>query len=276
MMHSVQREFAEAASDQTDKIGHHGYHRFYPWFLKGFQGRSVRLLEIGIDRLGSVHLWRAYFGARLELHGIDRDKKTFEDPGVQLHKVDQSNQDELQRFAESTKGRFDIIVDDGSHIPEHQLLTLEHLWPSLSPGGVYILEDIETSFWGKSELYGYPFDARTSAQNAVHQLRAAVDAVNFEFLSHNAKHRLYSHRLEPVLMEIDMICFGQNCMILLKKDSASFGQYYGRSYRFSERIMSRLRFRKFRQVLHQHGARNLLTKAWQLVLAVPARKKSTH
>jgi hypothetical protein len=262
-MHSAQYEFAEAAPEQTDKVERHGYHRFYPWFLREFRGRPIRLLEIGIDQLGSVNLWRTYFKAGLELHGIDRDKKTFEDSSVHLHKVDQSKLAELKRFVESTKDGFDVIVDDGSHIPEHQLQTLESLWPILSPGGVYILEDIETSFWGKSELYGYLFDARRSTQNVVGQLLPAVDAVNAEFLSHKARHRLATHRLGAVLMDIEMISFGQNCIVLLKKDAESFGRYYGRSYRFAYKFMNQLKFHRVHQHLHQYGMRGLFTKALQ-------------
>ena len=33
-----------------------------------------------------------------------------------------------------------MIVDDGSHVPEHQQATLEGLWSALKPGGVYIIE----------------------------------------------------------------------------------------------------------------------------------------
>ena len=39
-------------------------------------------------------------------------------------------------------GPFDIIVDDGSHWPEHQRLSLEYLCHGVAPGGVYMIEDV--------------------------------------------------------------------------------------------------------------------------------------
>lgn len=38
-----------------------------------------------------------------------------------------------------------IIIDDASHIVSHQLLALFTLFDALPSGGVYILEDLETS-----------------------------------------------------------------------------------------------------------------------------------
>jgi hypothetical protein len=231
-MHSSQREFQEASTGITDKVVHHGYHRFYPWFLKEFRGKPVRLLEIGIDRLGSVQLWRRYFPQGLELHGIDRDEKAFEDKSVKLHKVDQGSAAELGEFVARVGTEFDIILDDGSHVPEHQLLSLKLLWKLVAPGGIYIVEDIETSYWGKSVLYGYEFDASKTSKNTIAQLRGAIDAVNAEFLLKRQRHKIAAHPLAAVLAEVEMVSFGQNCIILLKKDVGSFGGIYGRPYRY--------------------------------------------
>ncbi len=232
-MHACQHEFAAASTDITDKVVQHGYHRFHPWFLREFQGKEVRLLEIGVDRLGSVRLWRRYFADGLRLHGIDRDEKHSDDTSTQFHNVDQGSAEELRRFAATVGTAFDVIVDDGSHVPGHQILSLTILWSLLVPGGVYIIEDIETSFWKKSRFYGYRFDARKSSENLVGQLKAAVEAVNFEFLPQRQKRRLRKHSLASVLADVEMVSFGQNCIVLLKKDPGSFGEFYGRKYRFA-------------------------------------------
>jgi hypothetical protein len=236
-MHACQREFAEASTELTDKVVHHGYHRFYPWFLREFKGKEVRLLEIGLDRLGSVRLWRRYFAEGLCLHGIDRDEKHSDDTSAQFHKVDQGSAEELQRFAATVGTAFDVIVDDGSHVPGHQILSLTILWSLLVPGGLYIIEDIETSFWKKSRFYGYRFDARKSSENLVSQLKAAVEAVNCEFLPQRLKRRLRKHSLASVLADIEMVSFGQNCIVLVKKDATSFGEFYGRKYRLAHFVM---------------------------------------
>ena len=63
-------------NSNSDKVSHHGYHRFYPWFLAHLQGQDINLLEIGIDRTESLKLWKGYFG-KINLHGIDIAEKNF-------------------------------------------------------------------------------------------------------------------------------------------------------------------------------------------------------
>jgi hypothetical protein len=265
-MHACQREFAAASIETTDKVAHHGYHRFYPWFLQEFQGKEVRLLEIGLDRLGSVWLWRRYFADGLRLYGIDRDEKLSDEGNTQFHKVDQGSAADLQRFAASVGTPFDVIVDDGSHIPGHQILSLTILWSLLVPGGVYIIEDIETSFWKKSHFYGYRFDARRPAENLIGQLKATVEAVNFEFLSARQKRRLRQHPLASLLTDIEMVSFGQNCIVLLKKDATSFGEFYGRKYRFADCVMRDHWLVKTWRPIRRYGLRGLFQTALRRLL----------
>lgn len=62
-----------------------------------------------------------------------------------------------RRLLRAEPDGFDLIVDDGSHIPSHQLLSLIALWPLLKPGGNFAVEDVETSYWGRfTSVYDYP------------------------------------------------------------------------------------------------------------------------
>ena len=99
-------------NSNSDKVSHHGYHRFYPWFLAHLQGQDINLLEIGIDRTESLKLWKGYFG-KINLHGIDINTKVFYDKEVSLHRVDQSSDAELENFAKNIGINFDVILDDG-------------------------------------------------------------------------------------------------------------------------------------------------------------------
>ena len=56
------------------------------------------------------------------------------DSRCDLYRGDQSNITFLGTFLEDSGGRFDIIIDDGSHVPDHQRITFETLWPSVVPG----------------------------------------------------------------------------------------------------------------------------------------------
>ena len=237
-MHEFQRDFLVEDS-KSDKIHHHGYHRIYPWFLKHFKDKEVRLLEVGIHETESMRLWRGYF-SKLIVHGLDIDEKTFDDPNVELHRVDQSKEGELKAFIKSVGSSFDIIIDDGSHVPAHQILTLNHLWTLLSPGGIYIVEDIETSYWGKSSIYGYDFNAKSKGSNFVKFAAQLIDIVNSEF----SKKTSTEKGIGNFEKEIEMVTFAYNCVIFVKKDLDSFSQYYNRDYKRSHKINSRSLYRR--------------------------------
>ena len=227
-MNKFQQDFIIEGST-SDKISHHGYHRFYPWFLTHLRGQNVNFLEIGIDKTESLKLWKGYFG-NVNLHGIDIDEKEFNDTEVTLHKIDQSNSLELDQFVADVGIKFDVILDDGSHVPEHQILTINKLWNLVKPGGIYIIEDIETSYWKKSKIYGYRFNARR--QGIMHEFSKLIDVINSEF----SKIKNQNSLIKKFSQEVEMLTFAQNCIIIVKKDYQNFSQYYDRDYKLESRI----------------------------------------
>jgi hypothetical protein len=226
-MYTEQKEFLEIHTD-SDKLHHHGYHRLYPWFFRHLKTRQINLLEIGLDETESLKLWKGYF-KNADIYGIDIDPKEFDDPRVKLYQVDQSKAEELDEFVNSVGVQFDVIIDDGSHVPSHQILTLNKLWTLLKPGGTYFIEDVETSFWGKSKIYNYYFNSNSRKSNFVAYAKDFVNLINHEFLKRRPE------RL-GVGAEVEMVSFSHNCVILVKKDQQTFSPFYSRPYRYSDKL----------------------------------------
>lgn len=107
-----------------------------------------RVLEIGVQRGGSLQMWRAWFGQSAILHGLDIDPncKDRADPPTVIHIGSQADTEILARIV-TDMGGVDVVIDDGSHVNSDQIVTFETLYPLLSPHGVYICEDIHTSYW---------------------------------------------------------------------------------------------------------------------------------
>lgn len=110
-------------------------------------------MEIGVENSESISLWLKYCKYAM-IYGMDINKE-YNNDRVQIIKGDQSNETDINKVISIVGGDIDMILDDGSHIPEHQLLCFEKLFPYIKDGGIYIIEDIETSYWKKNNIYGY-------------------------------------------------------------------------------------------------------------------------
>jgi tetratricopeptide (TPR) repeat protein len=118
------------------------YLRQYERLMTGFRDRPITLLEIGIAHGASLRTWEIYF-PRASIVGVDIEPATrrFARKHVTIEIGSQFDADFLAELAR--KYTPDIIIDDGSHISEHQIFSFEHLFHCLKPGGLYVVEDIQ-------------------------------------------------------------------------------------------------------------------------------------
>lgn len=124
------------------------YFEIYDRHFAPLRGRDITLLEIGIAGGGSLDLWRRYFGPRAKIIGVDinPDCRRFETPGTRVVIGSQNDPAFLAKLA-AEHGPFDIVIDDGSHVIEHQLTTFRALFGHIRDDGIYSCEDICTSYW---------------------------------------------------------------------------------------------------------------------------------
>ena len=165
-----------------DKFTTHNFGPVYERYLGHLAGRPFKLLEIGIggeDReLGgaSLRVWEKYF-KQAQIVGIDvYDKSALDTARITTVVCDQGNPEQLLELIKN-HGPFDVIIDDGSHVASDTLTSLDILFIALQPGGWYIIEDIQTSFWpthkGTSTSVAMPI-----ATTAISWLKFAIDVVN--------------------------------------------------------------------------------------------------
>lgn len=115
------------------------YHRHFQRFID----QEVHVLEIGVASGGSLAMWKAYFGPHCWVYGIDVQEacKAYEDARTRVFIGDQVDRAFWRSFRRAVP-RVDILIDDGGHTPEQQVVTLEEMLPYLPPGAVYLCEDI--------------------------------------------------------------------------------------------------------------------------------------
>lgn len=115
------------------------YHRHFQKFV----GKEVHVVEVGIYSGGSLDMWKAYFGPKCRIYGVDLEGacKAYEDERTQVFVGDQSDRGFWREFRKQVP-QVDILVDDGGHVPEQQIVTLEEILPHIRPGGIYLCEDV--------------------------------------------------------------------------------------------------------------------------------------
>jgi demethylmacrocin O-methyltransferase len=167
----------------TDKWGtKHRYTPHYEAALRHLRDSEFTLLEIGIggysrDGQGgaSLRMWRDYF-PRASIVGLDLHDKSFvTDDRIHVYQGDQSDPSVLHRIV-AEHPDLKVVVDDGSHISEHVMATFGLLFPLLPQGGIYAIEDLQTSYWPE---YGGEVDP-TATGTSMHMVKSLLDGLNHE------------------------------------------------------------------------------------------------
>ena len=93
-------------------------------------------------------MWKRFFGPHATIVGIDIDPTVLNhvEDQISIRIGDQSDEQFLLGVVEEF-GKFDIIIDDGSHICEHQTKSFSILYPYVTDNGIYAVEDLHSNYW---------------------------------------------------------------------------------------------------------------------------------
>lgn len=124
------------------------YFDIYERHFSRFRNTKVTIVEIGVFDGGSLQMWKDYFGPEAVIHGIDIAPRALnmKEDQIHIHLGSQSDRQFLQKFVKEVP-QIDILIDDGGHTMEQQIVSFEELYPYVSENGVYLCEDLHTSYW---------------------------------------------------------------------------------------------------------------------------------
>lgn len=153
------------------------YFEIYDKFFSKFRDKEINILEIGVFNGGSLQMWKEYFGPKCKIYGVDilEDCKKYEEENIEILIGAQEDVTFLNKIKLSCP-QFDIIIDDGGHHMNQQITTYNELFPHLKEGGVYICEDIHTSYW---DVYGGEY----KGNNFVEYSKNFIDEIHFWYSS---------------------------------------------------------------------------------------------
>jgi hypothetical protein len=172
------------------------YFDIYDRHFSKYVGKEVHIVEVGIYSGGSLKMWKSYFGDKCKIYGIDIQKECmqYEDDNVKIFIGDQESRDFWKSFKEKVP-RVDILVDDGGHLAEQQIATLEEILPHISPGGVYLCEDVAGS---RNKLTAYMQGLQNSLNEITHVPAPMQKSANTGF-----QQQVYSIHQYPYVFVIE-------------------------------------------------------------------------
>ncbi|MBI2810511.1 MAG: class I SAM-dependent methyltransferase [Candidatus Melainabacteria bacterium] len=195
---------------ETDKYGYHSYIKHYQKHFSPLRSKRLNLLEIGVGGYesptsggASLRMWKQYF-SKGNIFGIDiNDKSGIDETRIKTFQGDQSDSKFLSSVAEKI-GCIDIIIDDGSHINSHVISSFECLFPLLAENGIYVVEDVQTSYW--PNFGGNSNDLSTNA-TMVGYFKNLVDGLNYQDMVPTRSPNYFD-------LHIAEICFYHNLILV--------------------------------------------------------------
>jgi hypothetical protein len=135
------KTFDSSYNTYTDKETSHNYiSLFYEEKFKNFRDKKLKFLEIRTCGGSSSLLWKKAF-SKSKIHTVDFTDyciDEYRDNDIIYHVKDAYDESFIK-----TLGNFDIMIDDGSHTLDSQLVFIDKYYPKLNKGGIMIIEDIE-------------------------------------------------------------------------------------------------------------------------------------
>ena len=136
----------DKSSQKAGPLAPKGYTRLYARYFAHLRHRPLNIMEIGIYGGASLKLWEAYFpNARIFGLDIGEPCRLFETARTRVFIGDQADRAFLRNTMKEIGRPLDIIIDDGGHKMHQHRASLEELFPHLSPGGIYVIEDLSTA-----------------------------------------------------------------------------------------------------------------------------------
>lgn len=144
-MNDLEAYFVNNSGRQIFKWHH--YFDIYDRHFKRFRGKEIVVVEIGVFQGGSLQMWKNYFGSAAKIYGIDINPRVEElrEKNIDIVIGSQSDKNFLRKLKNELPP-IDILIDDGGHKMKQQIFTFQELFSKIKPNGVYVCEDLATSY----------------------------------------------------------------------------------------------------------------------------------
>jgi hypothetical protein len=184
----------------------HHYFEIYDRHFKRFRGEEIVVVEIGVFQGGSLQMWKNYFGPKAKIYGIDINPRVAElrEENIDIIIGSQSDRNFLKKLKNALPP-IDILIDDGGHKMKQQIFTFQELFSKIKPDGVYVCEDLATSY----QLgYGGGYKRRGSF---IEFSKNLIDRLN----AFHSEQKLF--RVDELTKSVDSLHYYDNILVVEKR-----------------------------------------------------------
>jgi len=179
---------------------HSSYFHTYSELLESYRNKKITFVEIGVLDGGSLFMWRKFFGPKARIIGIEfnPNAKRWEKDGFEIYIGSQSDTKFWDSFFKKV-GSVDIILDDGGHTNEQQIVTAHKTIPHIKDGGLLIVEDTHTSYMTR---FGNPSDV-----SFISWTKGLIDNINSRFPNIHRSNLIYKNYVHSIRFFESIVCF---------------------------------------------------------------------
>ena len=124
-----------------------GFTGIYTLLFSNLKNKKINIAEIGIEKNNSIKIWRKYFQYS-NINAFEYDKKKIIKAKKEklrqtyYFQTNVTKKESIKKSFKKAKCKFDIILDDSTHIFNDQINIIEETYKFLKKDGILIIEDI--------------------------------------------------------------------------------------------------------------------------------------
>tara|TARA_B100000767_G_scaffold107451_1_gene103012 strand:- start:460 stop:1308 length:849 start_codon:yes stop_codon:yes gene_type:complete len=137
-------QYSHPSKKNSIKIQAHGYSRIYEKIFSPIKSEKINILEIG-SFYGNASAALYFYFKNASIYGADinPDMFNYSSKRIKSFFVNSSSLNSLKENILIQNIKFQIIIEDASHMLKDQIISLFYLFPIVQSGGYFIIEELD-------------------------------------------------------------------------------------------------------------------------------------
>ena len=137
-------QYDKPSKQNSKKVISHGYAKIYEKYLQKFKEKKLNIIELGsFYGNASAALFFFFKNSQIYSADINPDMYIYSSKRLENFFTDTSSRSSIENDILKKNIKFDIIIEDASHMLKDQIISLFILFKILKPGGYFIIEEVD-------------------------------------------------------------------------------------------------------------------------------------